>query len=62
MKVYLRNHVTGAVVARAVTGSGGGFTFRDVPADLYDFGIVDLIGASHERVEFDDHAWRSHPP
>ncbi|OKK01369.1 SdrD B-like domain-containing protein [Amycolatopsis sp. CB00013] len=40
VKVYLRNQVTGAVVARAVTGDNGGFTFRNVPADLYDFGIV----------------------
>ncbi|AGM07214.1 hypothetical protein AORI_4630 [Amycolatopsis keratiniphila] len=40
VKVYLRNQVTGAVVARAVTGGNGGFTFRNVPADLYDFGIV----------------------
>ncbi|MFD5247694.1 SdrD B-like domain-containing protein [Amycolatopsis sp. NPDC058340] len=40
VKVYLRNQATGAVVARAVTGSSGGFTFRNVPAGLYDFGIV----------------------
>lgn len=40
VKVYLRNQVTGAVVARAVTSGSGGFTFRNVPADLYDFGIV----------------------
>lgn len=40
VKVYLRNQVTGAVVARAVSGTGGGFTFYDVPADIYDFGIV----------------------
>ncbi|MBE1495750.1 hypothetical protein H4696_002850 [Amycolatopsis lexingtonensis] len=40
VKVYLKSQVTGAVVARAVSGSSGGFTFFGVPAGLYDFGIV----------------------
>lgn len=40
VKVYLRNQVTGAVVARAVTDVGGAFTFYDLPADLYDVGVV----------------------
>jgi hypothetical protein len=38
--VYLRNQVTGAVVARAVTDAGGDFTFYRIPADIYDFGVV----------------------
>ncbi|WP_206797052.1 CARDB domain-containing protein [Amycolatopsis sp. MtRt-6] len=40
VKVYLRNQVTGAVVARAVSGTGGDFTFYEVPAGIYEFGIV----------------------
>ncbi|CAL9502742.1 hypothetical protein SUDANB95_03446 [Actinosynnema sp. ALI-1.44] len=40
VKVYLRDQVTGAVVTRAVTDANGLFTFLDVPAGLYDFGVV----------------------
>ncbi|MET8846838.1 hypothetical protein [Amycolatopsis sp. NPDC004625] len=40
VKVYLRDQVTGRVVARAVTDGGGSFTFFRVPADIYDVGIV----------------------
>ncbi|CCH31717.1 hypothetical protein ABZ816_25265 [Actinosynnema sp. NPDC047251] len=40
VKVYLRNQVTGQVVARAVSGLQGSFEFHDLPADLYDFGVV----------------------
>ncbi|WIY01759.1 LPXTG cell wall anchor domain-containing protein [Amycolatopsis mongoliensis] len=38
--VYLRNQVTGAIVARAVTDANGYFAFFDVPADRYDLGLV----------------------
>ncbi|MEV0680077.1 carboxypeptidase-like regulatory domain-containing protein [Actinosynnema sp. NPDC050436] len=40
VKVYLRSQLTGQVVARAVTDPQGVFTFHDLPADLYDFGVV----------------------
>ncbi|QKV80552.1 DUF11 domain-containing protein [Amycolatopsis sp. Hca4] len=40
LKVYLRNQVTGAIVARAVTGPGGYVAFFDLPADRYDVGVV----------------------
>ncbi|RKT55305.1 LPXTG cell wall anchor domain-containing protein [Saccharothrix australiensis] len=40
VKVYLRDQVTGQVVARAVSNAQGIFEFHDMPADLYDFGIV----------------------
>jgi len=40
VKVFLRSQVTGQVVARAMTDTRGVFTFYDVPADLYDFGVV----------------------
>ncbi|MGW4057643.1 hypothetical protein ACWEGE_05155 [Amycolatopsis sp. NPDC004747] len=40
VKVYLRNQVTGAIVARAVSGSDGTVVFFDLPADRYDVGIV----------------------
>ncbi|MEU4805587.1 hypothetical protein [Actinosynnema sp. NPDC023587] len=40
VKVYLRSQLTGQVVARAVTGAQGLFQFSDLPADLYDFGVV----------------------
>ncbi|MEU7526961.1 site-2 protease family protein [Saccharothrix sp. NPDC042600] len=40
VKVYLRDQVTGTVVTRAVTEANGSFTFLDVPAGLYDFGVV----------------------
>ncbi|MFK0246072.1 hypothetical protein ACIQUM_15330 [Amycolatopsis azurea] len=52
VKVYLRNQVTGAVVARAVTSASGGFTFRNVPADLYDFGIVGPWTMVYSNPEF----------
>ncbi|MFG1647579.1 hypothetical protein ACGFMK_45470 [Amycolatopsis sp. NPDC049252] len=40
VKVYLRNQVSGAIVARAVTDAQGYFTVFDLPADRYDVGIV----------------------
>ncbi|WIX99392.1 hypothetical protein QRX60_35845 [Amycolatopsis mongoliensis] len=52
VKVYLRNQVTGAVVARAVTGTDGRFTFFDLPADLYDLGIVGPWQLTYSEPEF----------
>lgn len=40
IKLYLRDHVDGKIVTRDVTGSDGTFTFHDVPAGLYHFGLV----------------------
>ncbi|MGM1059857.1 hypothetical protein [Saccharothrix sp. Mg75] len=40
VKVYLRDQVTGAVIARATTGASGWFAFYDVPVGLHDFGVV----------------------
>lgn len=40
VKVYLRNQLTGAIAARAVSGAGGAFTFHRVPAGLYSVGVV----------------------
>ncbi|MDS0134750.1 MULTISPECIES: hypothetical protein [unclassified Amycolatopsis] len=40
VKVYLRNQVTGAIVARAVSDAEGTVVFFDLPADRYDVGIV----------------------
>ncbi|WP_461120099.1 hypothetical protein [Saccharothrix stipae] len=40
VKVYLKDQVTGAVVARAITDAQGHFEFRDVPAGVHDFGLV----------------------
>ncbi|MDX3189772.1 carboxypeptidase-like regulatory domain-containing protein [Streptomyces sp. MN03-5084-2B] len=40
VKVYLRNQVTGAIVARAVSDAEGTVVFSDLPADRYDVGIV----------------------
>jgi hypothetical protein len=40
VKVYLRNQVTGAIVARAVSDADGTVVFFDLPADRYDVGIV----------------------
>jgi hypothetical protein len=40
VKVYLRNQVTGAIVARAVSDADGSFALFDLPADRYDVGIV----------------------
>ncbi|MFS8096018.1 hypothetical protein LFM09_02660 [Lentzea alba] len=40
VKVYLRSQVTGKVVVTAVSDEEGFFEFRDVLADLYDFGVV----------------------
>jgi hypothetical protein len=40
VKVYLRNQVTGLVVARSVTDANAIFRFDNVPADLYDFVVV----------------------
>ncbi|MFI9816327.1 carboxypeptidase-like regulatory domain-containing protein [Saccharothrix variisporea] len=39
VEVFLRDQATGAVVARAVTEANGTFTFRDVPAGTYEFGV-----------------------
>jgi hypothetical protein len=40
VKIYLRSQVTGKVVARSTTDKDGRFEFIDVPADLYDVGLV----------------------
>ncbi|SDH59746.1 hypothetical protein SAMN05216553_13316 [Lentzea fradiae] len=40
VKVYLRNRLTGTIAARDITTAAGRFTFYDVPAGLYDFGLV----------------------
>ncbi|MGW5740959.1 LPXTG cell wall anchor domain-containing protein [Amycolatopsis sp. NPDC003861] len=40
VKVYLRNQVTGVIVARAVSDADGTVVFFDLPADRYDVGIV----------------------
>jgi hypothetical protein len=40
VKVYLRDAIGNAVVARAVTDANGRFTFYDVPAGLYNSGVV----------------------
>ncbi|MFD9890927.1 hypothetical protein ACFWY9_16395 [Amycolatopsis sp. NPDC059027] len=52
VKVYLRNQVTGKVVARAVTEANGSFTFYNLPADLYDFGIVGPWRLVYSEPEF----------
>lgn len=38
--IYLKDQVTGAVIARATTDVGGVFRFLDVPAGLHDVGVV----------------------
>ncbi|QKV80545.1 carboxypeptidase-like regulatory domain-containing protein [Amycolatopsis sp. Hca4] len=40
VKVYLREQVTGRVVTRAVTDAAGNFAFHQVPAGIYDVGVV----------------------
>lgn len=40
VKVYLTDHFTGVVVARAVTDANGRYEFAQVPAGVYRFGIV----------------------
>ncbi|GAA4544915.1 hypothetical protein GCM10023192_56270 [Amycolatopsis samaneae] len=40
VKVYLRNQVSGQIVARAVTDTNGLFVFYDLPADRYDLGLI----------------------
>ncbi|MFI9811882.1 peptidase associated/transthyretin-like domain-containing protein [Saccharothrix variisporea] len=39
-KLYLRDQVTGQVVARDTTDADGWFEFLDLPADRYDVGVV----------------------
>lgn len=51
VKVYLRNQLSGAIVARAVSGPDGYFAFFDLPVDRYDVGIVGPW-----------RAWYSEPP
>ncbi|MEV8442088.1 SdrD B-like domain-containing protein [Actinosynnema sp. NPDC051121] len=38
--IFLRDHFTGALVARTTTGPDGGFTFTDLPAGPYDVFVV----------------------
>ncbi|MEU5265525.1 SdrD B-like domain-containing protein [Amycolatopsis sp. NPDC021455] len=52
VKVYLRDQVSRAVVTRAVTDGNGDFTFRNVPAGLYDFGIVGPWAMVYSDPEF----------
>lgn len=40
VKVYLRDRVSGAIVARAVSDADGTVVFFDLPAGRYDVGIV----------------------
>lgn len=40
VKIYLRDAISQAVVARDVTDTKGHYTFRTVPAGLYDVGLV----------------------
>ncbi|MEU4744128.1 hypothetical protein AB0G02_27180 [Actinosynnema sp. NPDC023658] len=40
VKIYLKDQVTGAVVVRATSDAGGDFEFLDVPAGVYDVGLV----------------------
>ncbi|GAB3002728.1 hypothetical protein GCM10027184_69480 [Saccharothrix stipae] len=40
VKIYLKDQVTGAVIVRAITDAGGNFEFLDVPAGVYDVGLV----------------------
>ncbi|MEU7788872.1 hypothetical protein [Amycolatopsis sp. NPDC049159] len=40
VKVYLRDQVSAAIVARAVADANGLFAFSDLPADRYDLGLV----------------------
>ncbi|MGW4213595.1 hypothetical protein ACWEIJ_36820 [Lentzea sp. NPDC004789] len=40
VKVYLRDAISDALVVRAVTDASGRFTFYDVPAGLYNSGVV----------------------
>lgn len=39
-KVYLRSQEDGTIVARAISDQDGYFEFTNIPADLYDVGIV----------------------
>lgn len=60
VKVYLKDQVTGAVIARAITDALGRFEFRDVPAGVHDFGVVGPYATLGNR-QFQDFHVRAGP-
>lgn len=63
-KVYLRDAISAAVITRVVTDADGRFTFLDVPAGLYDFGLVgpwQLYRPERVVVRGEENGYPAHP-
>ena len=61
-KVYLRDSITGAIVASAVTDANGYFTFCNLPVGPYSWGVVGPWRPENSNADFVVHAGESSSP